>query len=208
MGRVDRLWRCKQTLDGRRLQPRVVPAVSGVQRGLRLDLGILLTRLHGLAQEVAQGQPAPLLRITLSHQMQDVGPLAPRFAQPDAPAICSSVVTETVTQSGQGGFKGGHFRRIFQPGGQIEHGFSDQSRYGGAADVFHLAAWRERKPEPRRFLPEGFCPARVVFAQPQFAASQLQPRFVLINGPDSFNGITKRVSVKVKLIKTKPKETQ
>ena len=29
-----------------------------------------------------------------------------------------------------------------------------------------------------------------------------------INGPDSFNGITKRVSVRVKLIKTKPKETQ
>ena len=28
------------------------------------------------------------------------------------------------------------------------------------------------------------------------------------NGPDSFNGITKRVSVRVKLIKTKPKETQ
>ncbi len=30
----------------------------------------------------------------------------------------------------------------------------------------------------------------------------------LINSPDSFNGITKRVSVRVKLIKTKPKETQ
>ena len=30
----------------------------------------------------------------------------------------------------------------------------------------------------------------------------------IINGPDSFNGITKRVSVRVKLIKTKPKETQ
>jgi len=30
----------------------------------------------------------------------------------------------------------------------------------------------------------------------------------MINGPDSFNGITKRVSVRVKLIKTKPKETQ
>ena len=30
----------------------------------------------------------------------------------------------------------------------------------------------------------------------------------VINGPDSFNGITKRVSVRVKLIKTKPKETQ
>ena len=29
-----------------------------------------------------------------------------------------------------------------------------------------------------------------------------------VNGPDSFNGITKRVSVRVKLIKTKPKETQ
>ena len=28
------------------------------------------------------------------------------------------------------------------------------------------------------------------------------------NGPDSFNGITKRVSVRVKLNKTKPKETQ
>ena len=28
------------------------------------------------------------------------------------------------------------------------------------------------------------------------------------NGPDSFNGITKRVSVRVKLTKTKPKETQ
>ena len=33
-------------------------------------------------------------------------------------------------------------------------------------------------------------------------------RFFIVNGPDSFNGITKRVSVKVKLIKTKPKETQ
>ena len=31
---------------------------------------------------------------------------------------------------------------------------------------------------------------------------------LIINGPDSFNGITKRVSVRVKLIKTKPKETQ
>lgn len=30
----------------------------------------------------------------------------------------------------------------------------------------------------------------------------------MINGPDRFNGITKRVSVRVKLIKTKPKETQ
>ena len=109
-----------------------------------------------------------------------------KFAQPDAPAICSGVVTETVTQGRQGGFEGGHFRRICQPGGQIEHGSGDQSRYGGAADVFHLAARKERKPEPRRFLPEGFCPARVVFAQPQFAASRPQPRFVLITGPDSF----------------------
>ena len=33
-------------------------------------------------------------------------------------------------------------------------------------------------------------------------------RIRLINGPDSFNGTTRRVSNRVKLIKTKPKETR
>ena len=54
---------------------------------------------------------------------------------------------------------------------------------------------------------------RTVTAALQVLRLADDPRFdkfhrLLINGPDSFNGITKRVSVRVKLIKTKPKETQ
>ena len=45
-------------------------------------------------------------------------------------------------------------------------------------------------------------------ARKAYALGQTRPKATLINGPDSFNGITKRVSVRVKLIKTKPKETQ